>query len=436
MKGAIKMITNERQYKITKQQLLKLKLTLKDFDSQEVERQVGSNILVTAELNALNSEIKILSSQLKEYELLRSGKITQFQASNLRELPTILIRARIAQGLTQRELAERVDLKEQQIQRYESEEYAKANLQRLQVIAEGLNLNISEIAEFKKTSSSKNSSRDEDFDWNRFPVKEMYQREWFEGFSGSLDAALDHAKDLMSSFLENQNIRPTVALHRKRIRSGSPIDEYALLAWECRVLSLASAMQPRSSYQRDVIDAQWLSELAKESAREDGPLRARENLREAGINLIIEPHLTHTYLDGAALLGSEGPVIGMTLRYDRLDNFWFVLFHELIHVIEHLQKGKIEGIFDDMDASDKQKIESEADSLAAEALLPSEIWNKSLAKYVRSPDTVKSLATELEISPAIIAGRIRHEANNYVILKELVGQGEVRKYFPDAGFGR
>lgn len=134
------MITNERQYKITKQQLLKLNRALKDFNAKEVEQRVGSKILAEAELNALKSEIEILSAQLKEYELLRSGKITQLKAANLADLPRILIRARIAQGLTQRELAERVGLKEQQIQRYESEEYAKANLQRLQVIAEALNL--------------------------------------------------------------------------------------------------------------------------------------------------------------------------------------------------------------------------------------------------------------------------------------------------------
>jgi len=58
------MITNERQYKITKQQLLKLNRALKDFNSKEVEQRVGSKILAAAELNALKSEIEILSDQL------------------------------------------------------------------------------------------------------------------------------------------------------------------------------------------------------------------------------------------------------------------------------------------------------------------------------------------------------------------------------------
>lgn len=430
------MITNERQYKITKQQLLKLKQGLKVFVLKEVEQRVGSKILATAELNALKSEIAVLSDQLREYKLLRSGEITQFKASNLGDLPRILIRARIAQRLTQRALAERVGLKEQQMQRYESEKYAKASLQRLQVIAEALNLSIAEIAEFNTKPSVKESAGAGHLDWNRFPIKEMYLRQWFEGFSGSLAAALDDAENVVGAFVRSAISRPTVALHRKKIRSGSSIDGYALLAWECRVLSLASVTHLGGSYQEGVIDNQWIAELAKESAKEDGPLRAKEKLGEAGIALLIEPHLTHTHLDGAALLSNRGPVIGMTLRYDRLDHFWFVLFHELIHAVKHLRKGKIEGIFDDMDASDTKQIESEADLLASEALLPQEVWYKSLAKYVRSRETIEALAAELSISPAIVAGRIRHEAKNYVILNDLVGQGEVRKHFPEAGFGR
>lgn len=430
------MITNERQYKITKQQILKLNHALKDFNSKEVEQRVGSKILADAELNALKSEVEILSDQLKEYELLRSGKKTRFEAANLGDLPRILISARIAQGLTQRVLAERIGLKEQQIQRYESEKYAKANLQRLQVIAEALNLSIAEIAEFNTTPSIKESSGAGELDWGRFPIKEMYLRQWFKGFSGSLAAALNDAENLVSSFVKSVISRPAVALHRKQIRSGSSIDEYALLAWECRILTLASETHLGGPYQEGVIDNQWLAELAKESAKKDGPLRAREELGQVGIALIIEPHLTHTHLDGAALLSNLGPIIGMTLRYDRLDHFWFVLFHELIHVIRHLHKGKIERIFDDLEASDTKKVEQEADSLAAEALLPHEIWYKSLAKYLRSPGTIEALAAELNISPAIVAGRIRHEANNYVILNDLVGHGEVRKLFPDAGFGR
>ena len=150
--------------------------------------------------------------------------------------------------------------------------------------------------------------------------------------------------------------------------------------------------------------------------------------------MIVEPHLPD-YLDGAALLYGDIPVIGMTLRYDRLDNFWFVLFHELFHVVKHLRKGGLSRAFDDLEATGEDRIEEEADTLAGNALIPTAKWEHALARYVRSADAVREFSRELDINPAIVAGRVRKEANNYVILADLVGQGGVRKHFPKADFG-
>ena len=429
------MITNERQYRITKRQLSRLKKALSDFDIHEVTERLDSKILAMAEKDALTSEKAVLNSQLKEYELLSSGEITQLKASNLGELPSILIRARIAQGLTQRELAELVGLKEQQIQRYESDEYATANLRRLENIAIALKLNITEVAELNIDNKSNDAITPQEFDWSQFPIREMYRRQWFEGFDGSLAAALEEANNLVPDFMKRVIGKPAIALHRKRVRAGSPPDEYALLAWECRILSLASKVNLRGSYGARAIDDQWISGLSFISEKPDGPLLAKEHLEKAGIALVVEPHLTGTHLDGAALLSSRGPVIGLTLRYDRLDNFWFVLFHELFHVIKHLRRRGLVSIFDDLESESTDKLEREADSSAGEALISQSIWDLALARYVRSSESVLKLAKELHISPAIVAGRIRHEANNYIILNDLIGQGQVRKLFPEAGFG-
>ncbi len=434
------MISNERQYLVTKQQLKKLRKAIREFNLKEVAERVGSDILATAELSALKSEEISLADQVKEYDALRTGEITILEATDLRELPKILIRARIAQGLTQRDLAELVGLKEQQIQRYESDEYATANLRRLGEIAGALKLNITEIAEFKTKPSTTEIVSPGGLDWNRFPAKEMYRRQWFEGFSGSLSEALGEADTLVSGFVKR--VFPTLAgvLHRKQVRAGSIVDDYALLAWECRILHLASKVELKRRYEDGLIDSKWIAELAKESRNDNGPLRAKEKLAEVGIAFVVEPHLVNTYLDGAALLHGKGPVIGLTLRYDRLDNFWFVLFHELAHIIIHLRKSKLEGIFDDLDniSADRltKKLEDEANHWAEETLIPEEKWSCELARYTRTRESVIETAKHLNIHPAIVAGRIRRDANDYIILKDLVGQGEVRKHFPDAGFGR
>ena len=421
------MITNERQYKITKRQLAGIQQAIKEFNLQEVTERINSAVLAKAELEALQSEADVLENQIKEYEMLRSGRITNFQAKSLGELPRVLIHARIAQRLSQRELADLIGLKEQQIQRYESEEYGSASLRRLREIADALRLNITGIAEISPKSS--------ELEWTRFPIKEMYKRGWFEGFSGSLDAALQEAEALIQNFLSSAIKKPAIAHHRKKVRSGAQIDQYALLAWECRVLNLAAQAKNNIAYQHQLISSGWIAELVKTSSQPDGPKLAKAMLQEVGINLIIEPQLPNTYLDGAALLYDNFPIIAMTLRFDRLDNFWFVLLHELFHVIKHLQKGKLESVFDDLEALSEEEIELEADNLASEALIPESKWTHALARYVRSEQSIISFSRELGISPTIVAGKIRHEANNYVILSDLVGQDEVRKHFPEASFG-
>ena len=431
------MITNERQYRITSAQLEKFRKAIDDFDINAVIKQTKSKILAKAEIDALRSEYENLSMQLHEYEALKSGTVEIPKASNLDELPSILIRARISKGLSQRQLADAVGLKEQQIQRYEAEEYASANLPRLAEVAKALGLNISAVGEFKTISSAPLVDTDKgDLAWDRFPIKEMYRRNWFEGFTGSLEEALANAEELVRDFVKGSLDKPAQAAARQRVRSGGVVDWYALLAWQCRIIGLAKKKEKEvaGKYKQKAISNEWLNELAHISIEKEGPKKVVDYLQSSGIRLVIEPHLPQTHLDGAAfLLSDDSPIIGMTLRYDRLDNFWFVLFHELIHIIKHLHKGNIESIFDDLDV-EAEDIEQEADKQAGEVLVPEDKWNTDLARYLRSEDSIKALAKELRIHPAIVAGKIRREAKNYIILTNMVGLGEVRKHFPDVCF--
>ncbi len=428
------MITNERQYRITNAQHEKLKAVISSFDVKAVTRQIESQILAKAELAALQSEYEILSMQLHEYETLKSGTVEVLKAATLEELPRILIRARIVKGLSQRQLSEKINVREQQIQRYEAEEYASANLRRLSEVANALGLNISEVAEFRSTSTEDLGGDSDSFAWDEFPVKEMYCRNWFEGFSGSLQAAVANAEELVKDFVESSLDMPVQAAARQRIRLGGVVNRYALIAWQCRIIKLAKKKKTTRKYTEAVITDEWLTILAHLSREQEGPVKAVEYLQDSGIILVVEPHLPQTHLDGAAFMLSNGsPVIGMTIRYDRLDNFWFVLFHELIHVMKHLQKGRVESIFDDLDV-EATDIELAADELAGEIFVPDERWETALARYVRSEDSIRDLADEMCVSPAIIAGKIRREADNYTILTNMVGQGEVRKLFSDVHF--
>jgi len=427
------MITNERQYRITSAQLVKLKTAIGNFNFKEATKRIKSKFLAKAEIEALRSEYENLSMQIHEYETLKSGTVEILKASKLEELPTILIRARIAKGLSQRQLADAIGLKEQQIQRYEAEEYASANLRRLADDSNALGLNIREIAEFKTTSQKPLYPDGDDLAWDQFPIKEMYRRNWFEESPGSLEAALANAEELVRNFVKG-SLEPVQALARQRVRLGGNVNRYALLAWQCRIIALAEKQSLKNKYKQNTITKGWLTKVAQLSRADDWKKKVIEYLRDCGVRLVVESHLPNTYLDGAAILLSDGsPVIGMTLRYDRLDNFWFVLFHELVHIMKHLHKGDIESIFDDLDV-EAGDIEQDADEQAGEILVPEEKWHTALARYLRSKDSIIDLANELGIHPAIVAGKIRKEANDYIILKDMVGQGEVRKLFPDVYF--
>lgn len=431
------MITNERQYKITKAALDKLEESIKEFDFPKGEEAAGTKTLAKAHLDALASERQVLADQVSEYEVLRSGAIADFTTESLHELPVLLVKARIAKGMSQRQLAERLGVKEQQIQRYEAEKYGSASLRRLIEVAEALGLHISKRARLLQAGSTRRTTNgDVKLDWARFPIREMYRRGWFAGFTGSEREAEAGAEHLVGEYLSVIGKRTLHAFHRKHIRSGTALDEYALLAWELRVLWLAAKEQNTSSFAKSKITKEWIRGLTKLSAENNGAVLAQRYLLSAGIILIIEPHLSKTYVDGAALsLSADRPVIGMTLRYDRIDNFWFVLLHELAHLWLHFQKTEFQQFFDDLDAS-ANELETEADNFASEALVPNDIWETAVARYLRTSDSIIQLATELGVSPALIAGRIRKEANNYIILNGLIGLGLVRRQFPEVKFGQ
>jgi DNA-binding transcriptional regulator YiaG len=137
------VITNERQYRITKAQLKRFEDDVIAHDSRTHSADVDPR-LRRAIRDALASEADELRAQLERYEQVRDGAITGRELDSLRELPTALIEARIAAKLTQRALADRLGVAEQQVQRWEATAYAGVGLERLQDIADALDTRIRE----------------------------------------------------------------------------------------------------------------------------------------------------------------------------------------------------------------------------------------------------------------------------------------------------
>jgi HTH-type transcriptional regulator / antitoxin HigA len=292
----------------------------------------------------------------------------------------------------------------------------------IRALHEGLGIPASVLIQ-KSTAEEHDPEQSEEPDWSRFPIREMAARGWVEN---SLQSVKSFFTRLPSPVQSAILLRKT-----KHIRSARGMDTYALTAWVARIVTIANERSDFGKYHKGSVNLSFMQEVARCSALNNGPVIVRDFLAKRGIPLIIEPHLSSTYLDGAAILiYSERPIIGMTLRHDRVDNFWFTLMHELAHVSLHSGQENTEFI-DDLDVESREDPkEKEADVLAGEALIPRAIWVSSAASRVPSPEAALSLSRKLQINPAIVAGKMRHERKAFRLLNNLIGHREVRKQFP------
>jgi HTH-type transcriptional regulator/antitoxin HipB len=135
------MIKNERQYRITKAQAARFEKTIVEVASAALKRAIHPK-LRKAELDGLRSQFDDLKRELQEYEVLRTGKNRTIALDSIEQLPKTLIQARIAMGLSQEDLAAKLGLKAQQIQRYEATDYRSASLQRVNEIVKVLGVRL------------------------------------------------------------------------------------------------------------------------------------------------------------------------------------------------------------------------------------------------------------------------------------------------------
>ena len=282
-----------------------------------------------------------------------------------------------------------------------------------------------------KTDDAVDLSEAPSYDPAKFPIKEMISRGYFEGFRGTLREARDNAEELIRSFMRGIHLHPTqqARLRAPMHQSGTRLmDEYALLAWHVAVLKKARQIKFKSVYVKGSLTDERLKELARLSRFEQGPRLAQEFLADIGIALVFETHFNKTYLDGAAMFDGDRPVVALTLRHDRLDNFWFALMHELVHVKEHLGPDR-SFIADNLEDKIHQqsKEEREADEGAREILIPHAEWLASDLMNSPTMDAAVALADKLRIHPTIVAGRVRFESGNWRLLSSI--KAEVRCQF-------
>jgi HTH-type transcriptional regulator/antitoxin HigA len=268
--------------------------------------------------------------------------------------------------------------------------------------------------------------------WDSFPVKEIVAREWVTGFDPDTQAE-EIMRDLASqSSADAYFTAHNHACLRQGTRRNAKDDPCSIDAWILGVLAHAEMIKPAVNFSQNTLDKSFISKVVSLSGLKDGPLKAQEFLENKGIRLVIVPHFKRTYLDGAVLINKRGePIIALSVRHDRLDNFWFTLAHELAHlVLGHVHSVDGQCIIDDLDLKESpDAIEKEADELAMESLIPGDLWSSHPARETMKLNSALDLAQKADVHLAIVAGRIRYESGNYRVLSRSIGQGKVKKLF-------
>ena len=251
--------------------------------------------------------------------------------------------------------------------------------------------------------------------FSELPVTEMIQRRWIDVEEMRDMVAVDEA---IHKFFEGHNPTKISALpHAAKKTSAGEEPTAAQLAWLYRVRQIAKALLvPRynESAARAAIPKLRALLSAPEEAR-----HAPRILQECGIRLVIVEGLKSSKIDGVCLwLDKDSPVIGMTLRFDRMDNFWFVLRHELEHVLQG--HGMLEPSLDvDLNGVVVDEEEKLANAVASEFCAPkaridSFIQRKAPIFPVRD---FLGLAKVLGVHPALVAGQIQFKTGRYDLFR-------------------
>lgn len=240
--------------------------------------------------------------------------------------------------------------------------------------------------------------------YSKVPIRELQKRGWI-----AKDVSLDLLEIAVCRFLDVPNIddEPVIQMAAKKSTDyghNSPFQT----AWYKRTYKLASCLT--ANRYDDGKFPQLIEELLKFAGDTADLRRISPLLAQYGIRLLFVEHLPKTKLDGAAFwLNDDSPVVALTLRLDRIDNFWHVLIHELIHI-----KYRDGVVFDDdlLSHSNDENLpdcEKRANDEARQLLVPLEKMQSFIARHkpLYYREKVVQFAKARGVHPGIVVGQLQ-----------------------------
>lgn len=256
-----------------------------------------------------------------------------------------------------------------------------------------------------------------------FPIREMIKRGWIE------DSGPDLLELQMLRFLQKNRMEDvpfigngSITAHAAKKSNSYDKTTPTQYAWLHRVKKIADGMHvPKFSREKLIAS---LPKLRAHMQDKDDLIRVPEILADCGVRLVFVQSLPGAKIDGVCVWLDDQPAIGMSLRWNRFDNFCFVLRHECEHVICGHGKDESFTPVDEFDNSisltDGPDEEVVANAAAQEFLMPKKHLDSLIARkgdYISERDVI-ALAARLEINPAIVVGQIQRRREKYNWLKK------------------
>ena len=251
--------------------------------------------------------------------------------------------------------------------------------------------------------------------FDELPKQELVRRGWMS------------SKDDLSSMvplLQEIHSHRENALFRKSDSSHIALCA-AWKSWVSTTAKMEVVSQKVGEFQG--VDTNYLKEIAKLSIDVSSIASLPDILVKSGIILVYERTLPRMKLDGVVFrLDSGHPVIGISFRFPRLDNFWFTLMHELAHISLHM-KFLGDPIFDDLETDSEEVAEKQANRLAKDSFVERHLWRNCEPKYDKSDRAVIKFSKKIGIHPAIVAGMLQKELNEFCMFRKIVDDVDVRR---------
>lgn len=241
--------------------------------------------------------------------------------------------------------------------------------------------------------------------YERMPVRDMVKKGWISFFNNTEELIAETLHFWGWEDLDFTNLdRQSIPCYTRKSTAYQQFNAAYALTWYRMARKVAEA-RPRKTYDKAALTALF-EELHQYTTGQAGISHFLDTLEQCGVIFFVLPHLQKTYLDGAAFLSGENPVIVYTGRYKRIDNFWFTVAHEIAHVLKHLDENS-PFILDDLKDGERNEIEDEANTLAAEKLMHHEIA-EFLNPYLNYLTTgrVEECAAKYHVHPSIIIGKL------------------------------